>query len=182
MTLAAITNLILSVLTIIGQIIVAGLLIFLIINKRGSGDFIVEFIKKNALVFAFFISLSATIGSLLYSEVIGFEPCKLCWYQRVFMYPQVFLLGLAFWRRDYGILFYSMILSAIGAIIAAYHYLLQLGVVPSLSCSAIGYSVACSQRFVLQLGYITIPMMAFTAFLVIFLLMMIKLKNFPRGD
>lgn len=125
------------------------------------------FISKNALLSAFLVALIATSGSLFYSEIAGYEPCKLCWFQRIFMYPQVILLGLALWKKDYGIKFYGIVLSSIGAVIAGYHYLLQLGVAPALPCAAVGYSVACSQRFVLQFGYITIPMMALTAFLLI---------------
>jgi len=62
---------------------------------------------------------------------------------------------------------YSIVLSAIGVAIAGYHYLLQIGVAPELPCSAVGFSATCSQRFVMQFGYITIPMMATTTFLLI---------------
>lgn len=132
------------------------------------------FISRNALLFAFVVALIATSGSLFYSEIAGYEPCKLCWFQRIFMYPQVILLGLALWKKDYGIKLYGIVLSAIGAVIAGYHYLLQLGVAPALPCAAVGYSAACSQRFVLQFGYITIPMMALTAFLLIIIFLAVR--------
>lgn len=169
MTLAATTNLIFSLLTVIGQLIIVGLLISFIARGQKFSNSLIKFFGKNALAFAFVVALISTVGSLFYSEVIGFEPCKLCWFQRIFMYPQVVLLGLALWKRDYGIALYGIAFSAIGAVISAYHYLLQIGAAPALPCSAVGYSASCSQRFVLQFGYITIPMMALTAFLLIIL-------------
>ena len=93
------------------------------------------------------------------------------------MYPQVILLGMAWLKKDYGIILYSLALSVIGALIAGYHYLLQIGLVPSVNCSAVGYSISCSQRFVMQFGYITIPMMSLTAFLLIIIFMAILKKK-----
>jgi len=90
------------------------------------------------------------------------------------MYPQVFLLGLALYKKDLGMAPYSLLLSSVGAVIAFYHYLLQLNIVPSLPCSAVGYSVSCSQIFVMNFGYITIPLMAFTAFLLLAILGLIR--------
>lgn len=123
------------------------------------------------------VALVAMVGSLIYSEIIGYEPCKLCWLQRIFMYSQVILLGMALFKKDYKIISYSIVLSIIGAIIAGYHYLLQLGVASGLPCSAVGYSVSCSQRFVMQYGYITIPMMALSAFVLITLLLSSHYQN-----
>ena len=157
----------LAVLTIAGQIIViGGITLFMAGRKDMLG-----FFGKHALAFSFVVVLVATSGSLFYSEVAGYEPCKLCWFQRIFMYPQALLLGMALWKRDKGIADYSIALSLAGALIAGYHYLLQLGVAPLLPCAAVGYSVSCAQRFVMQFGYITIPLMAFTAFSMVLLFM-----------
>lgn len=176
MTLTTATNLTFSSLTIIGQLLVVVWLVLLLARDKFNNP-LTQFLQRNALALAFIVAFVATAGSLFYSEIIGFEPCKLCWLQRIFMYPQVILLGLALWKRDRGIAIYSIALSIIGVIIAAYHYLLQLGFAPSLPCSAVGYSVSCSQKFVLQFGYITIPMMALTAFIMI-ILFLLTAKNF----
>lgn len=160
MTIISIVNLVLSSLTVIGQVIIGFAVISLIIHNEK----LVQLFGKGAILFSFIVALIATLGSLFYSEIAGFEPCKLCWIQRIFMYPQAILLGIALWRKSYET-YQSIILSLIGAVIAGYHYLLQIGVAPELPCSAVGFSAACSQRFVMQFGYITIPMMAFTAFL-----------------
>jgi len=129
-----------------------------------------EVLRLHALPLAFTAVLIATLGSLTYSEIIGYEPCKLCWIQRILMYPQVLILGLAVWGQHKGnraLIDVSLIMSLIGAMVAFYHYLMQLGIIPEGSCAAVGYSVSCAERFVMEFGYLTIPMMALSAFLFI---------------
>jgi len=163
MELISTVNQALALLTIAGQIIVA-VLIVSFTTKRSAA---LNFFTKHALAFSLAVALAATLGSLFYSEIAGYEPCKLCWFQRILMYPQVILLGIAWLKKDNGIVLYGIALSSLGALIAGYQYLLQIGFAPSIGCSAVGYSVDCAQRFVMQFGYITIPMMALTAFLLI---------------
>lgn len=166
MTFSSSINLVFSILTVIGQIVIL-VSIFLLIFKKEK---LLEFISRNAVLFSFIVAFLATAGSLIYSDVIGYEPCKLCWFQRIFMYSQVVLLGMALWKKERKFaLQNSIALSIIGAVIAGYHYLLQINVVSALPCSAVGYSISCSQRFAMNFGYITIPMMAFSAFLLIIL-------------
>ncbi|MDO8655140.1 MAG: disulfide oxidoreductase [bacterium] len=167
MEFVSVINKMLGILTVTGQIVVIGGIVLFVVRRRNM----LRFFGQHALVFSFAVALVATLGSLFYSEIAGYEPCKLCWLQRIFIYPQVLLLGMALWKKDRGIADYSIVLSAVGAVIAGYHYLLQLGVAPSLPCAAVGYSVSCAQRFVMQFGYITIPLMAFTAFIMILLFM-----------
>lgn len=175
MQLISTVNQLLALLTIAGQILLAVLIAVLII-KRG---WLFDFFAKHALAFSFAAVALATLGSLFYSEIAGYEPCKLCWFQRILMYPQAIILGLAWLKKDYNIALYGIVLSSIGALIAGYHYLLQIGLVPAINCSAVGYSIGCSQRFVMQLGYITIPLMALTVFLLIigFMCMLKKEKG-----
>ena len=131
----------------------------------------IKFFSHKALYFSFIVALTATLGSLFYSEIAHFEPCKLCWFQRIFMYPLVLLIGMAIYRKDKRIADYSSAMSLFGAIIASYHYYLQRGGITILPCSAVGYSVSCSQNFTMEFGYVTIPIMSLTAFLVIIILM-----------
>lgn len=176
MTLASITNLIFSTFTVVGHIIIVAVLVSIFLDKNKYANRLIQFFGKNALLFALIVSVAATGGSLFYSDVLGYNPCKLCWLQRIFMYPQVVLLGLALWKNDLTVAFYSTALAVIGGLIALYHYLSQLGLLPAV-CSTVGYSVSCSQKFVLQLGYITIPLMSLTAFLLIILLLNINKFN-----
>ena len=166
MDLVQIISQLLSVLVVIGQVVVIGSLALLVVKRK----IVFNFFGKHAIVLIFIVALVSTLGSLFYSEVAGYEPCKLCWLQRIFMYPQVFLLGIALWKKDKNIVDYSLVLSVIGALIAGYHYLLQLGIAPELPCSAVGYSVACSKVFVMNFGYITIPLMALTGVVMLILL------------
>ncbi len=173
--MTAIATQILSVLTILAQAISVFLLVALLARRRFAPQ--LKFFGDNAIIFSFVAALIAMSGSLFYSEVAGYAPCTLCWYQRILMYPQVFLLGLALLRKSRDIIPYALLLSGIGAVIAGYHYLLQIGIAPELPCAATGYSAACSQRFILTFGYITIPMMAFSAFALIVLLMLVSRRK-----
>ncbi|MDP2708560.1 MAG: disulfide bond formation protein B [bacterium] len=164
-----------SLLTIAGQILIAAALIALIFfYGRLKANKTFSWFLKNSLWLALLVAILAVSGSLFYSEIAGFEPCKLCWLQRIFMYPQVILISLALALKDRNIIFYSSALAIPGAIIAAYNYLMQINAVPVTSCSAVGYSVSCSKVFVLNYGYITISMMALTAFIMILLLMLMQ--------
>lgn len=167
-------NQILSLLTIGSQIIIVLLVVsFLFVRKRG-GNAILSFFSKNAIAFAFSIALGATIISLFYSDIMGYEPCKLCWFQRIFMYPQVILLGIALWKKDRNIADYSIALAVMGAVLAGFQYYLQVSGSSLLPCSIVDYSASCAQRFVIQFGYITIPMMSLTAFVLIILLIAVQ--------
>lgn len=129
---------------------------------------LVQTISSNSLAFAFLVSVVATLGSLFLSEVAHFIPCKLCWFQRIFMYPQVLLLGVATFTNDFGVRKYIIPMSMIGASVAVYHYLLQMSPIP-LPCTD---EVAnCALKQIAPYGYITIPLMSLTAFLLILLFM-----------
>jgi disulfide bond formation protein DsbB len=159
---------ILSLLTLAGQALIVFLLLCRVLRAKHP---LADFFCEKALLLSFLVALIATAGSLFYSEIAGYEPCKLCWFQRIFMYPQVVILGIALYKKHQGVADYILALSGIGALIAAYHYLLQIGVASGLLCNAVGHSASCSQRFVMTFGYITIPMMALTVFLLIIVLM-----------
>ena len=153
--------------TVIAQVIVVAALIGFASKDRLNNS-LLKWLGKNALTISFVVALVATLGSLFYSEALGYSPCKLCWYQRILMYPQVFLLGLALYRAKkqqvQDILSYTIILTVLGAIIALYHYSIQFTGAEILPCSAVGYTPACSTRFTMHYGYITIPMMSLSAF------------------
>ncbi|MBI4415344.1 MAG: disulfide bond formation protein B [Candidatus Kerfeldbacteria bacterium] len=147
--------------------------------KKGAPNAVVRLFGRNGLQFAFVVALVSMLGSLFYSEIAKYTPCELCWYQRILMYPQTLLLFIALIKKDLGVTKYTLWMSLIGALVAGYHYLLQLNLVPA-PCSAVGYSAACSQRFVMEYGYITIPMMAFTGFVLI-LLMMVAARRYANA-
>lgn len=118
------------------------------------------------LLLAWVTALFATLGSLYFSEVMGFIPCTLCWYQRILMYPLAVILGIAFYRNDQQIYKYALPFSIFGILLSAYHTALQK--VPYLQqfemCKT---GIPCSKDYLNWLGFITIPMMALVAFIII---------------
>ena len=159
----SIINTLWSILTIIAQILSVALLVSIFVPKFKDTVFS-RFFGTHGLAIAFIVSLCALVGSLIYSDILGYTPCKLCWFQRIFIYPETILLGMALWRKDFGIQIYGIVLASIGGLIAVFHYVGQLGFNPfGLECLVIGYSASCAKNFVLQFGYITIPLMAVSA-------------------
>lgn len=162
-------------LTLLGQILlVAGIIVYIL---KKSSKFFSNFssiISKNAAPFGLLVVTSATLGSLGFSEILGFVPCKLCWFQRIFMYPQVIILGIALFKNDASVKIYSLVLSLIGLGIALYHVLVQT--FPAwFKCSD---EVAnCAYVQFATFGYITIPVMSATAFGLIVLIMLFGLTK-----
>jgi disulfide bond formation protein DsbB len=173
-------NTLLALLTIGTQIGAVILLIAFGLNRKGR---LVRFVADYRVALAFCIVVAATGLSFFYSEILGFEPCTLCWVQRIFLYPQVIMLGLALWKRDYRVSDYSLGLSIPGALIAFYHYFGQMFNTSALPCKTAEAISSCTQRFVLEFGYVTIPMMAFTTFMALIALMCIhKLEHDDRNS
>lgn len=140
-----------------------------------------ELIEEYAPALALLVALVATLGSLYYSEVRGFIPCTLCWYQRILMYPLVAILLVGLVRRDPGLAAYVLPLSLLGILFSSYHYTLQLGLWGGES-AACRVGVPCSGRYVNYLGFITIPLQALTAFLLISGLMLAARSASRRLD
>jgi len=138
--------------------------------------------KKYALHFVAFLSIMSIVGSLTYSEFIKFDPCKLCWIQRIFLYPSAFIALLAIWRKDVGALWYTLTLSIVGICFSIYHYMIQIAPVSkALPCSATGEG-GCGGFYVIEMGYITIPMMALTLFLFIIVLSIIGIRDDKKSN
>lgn len=128
-------------------------------------------VQKNSLVLAFIVVTFSTFLSLFYSEVMHLAPCSMCWYQRIFMFSQVFLLGMAEYNKDKNIADYSLFLSVVGGGVAIYHILLQNGLNLYTPCS-VNAVVSCSEKYFNYFGYITIPVMSLTAFVMVIILML----------
>lgn len=118
------------------------------------------------LYLAWLVALTATLGSLYFSEVRHFVPCTLCWYQRILMYPLAIVLGIASYRQDGAVRGYVLPLSVLGMGFATYHVLEQniAGFGAPALCRA---GVPCSLHYIHWLGFITIPVLSLTAFTLI---------------
>lgn len=137
------------------------------LNKKQSNNF---------LFVAWAVSVVALFGSLYFSEIRQYEPCTLCWYQRILMYPLALLLGVAYVRKDNNIAFYSLIFSGIGSLLSLYHYLIQK--VSFFSDRAIECGrIPCTGLYINWYGFITIPFLSLVAFIIIFICSFIVWKR-----
>lgn len=124
-------------------------------------------LERNGLHVALAVAWVATLGSLYFSEVRGYVPCPLCWYQRILMYPLAIILPLGLWWRDRAMPRYAIALAAAGWCISSYHLLIERGVIAESSACKIG--VSCAVRYINWFGFVTIPLLAWTAFVLIVL-------------
>ncbi|MEM2131011.1 MAG: disulfide bond formation protein B [Candidatus Woesearchaeota archaeon] len=179
-----------SILTILGHLFLFFTLFlflsknfFKFIRKKLSFiEFFSKYLSKYNLLFAFLVSLFAVLGSLSFSEILKLEPCKLCWYQRIFFYPLVIFLGLPLFfkklRNDFKILKkYILIMALIGSLFSAYHYIIQVyGSFFKMNFVCDINGVSCSIAY-FQFGYVTIPLMALTGFLMIIVFLTLYSKK-----
>ncbi|GAA3401341.1 disulfide oxidoreductase [Paenibacillus hodogayensis] len=138
-----------------------------------------KFMQENGLHLSWAIALVAMLGSLYFSEVKGYLPCKLCWYQRILMYPQVFLLGIAAIRKQ-QVYMYVLPMTVLGGCISIYHYLMEktdLFKSNSFSCGI----VPCDAQYINWFGFVTIPFLALTGFALITAIQLVLWKIDRQG-
>jgi disulfide bond formation protein DsbB len=134
---------------------------------------------REAFLYAAWVqALIATLGSLFFSEVMGFVPCTLCWYQRILMYPLVVVLTVGILLRDSKLRYYTLPLSILGLGIAVYHNLLHYGLIPEETFGTCSAGVSCTVRWFEWFGFISIPQLSLMAFLVITICMFV----YKRGE
>ena len=129
---------------------------------------------------AFLVSLIATFGSLFFSEIMNFIPCSLCWYQRIFMYPLVFLFAINLLFPDDKIFKYAFPLVIVGWAISIYHNLLMFKIIPE-KLSPCVQGVPCSVDYINWFGFITIPLLSFFVYTTVFILLIILKRNIKNG-
>jgi len=156
---------VLAVLAQLATLTVVGAWLAQRVTTRRPLDAIRRLVGADAIRIAALVALVATAASLYFSEVRDFTPCTLCWYQRIAMYPLVLLLAVAAFTNDRKIGRYVLPLALIGAAISTYHY--QLERFPQQETLACSTTVPCTTIWFEQFGYITMPMLALSAFLLI---------------
>lgn len=148
------------------------IILFLFFFNKENNKFL-NIIKKHFLIIGFLISFFASVFSLIYSEIIGFPPCELCWYQRVFMFPQVFLFGIALLEKNYNIIKYAISLLSVGFVISIYQNIVYyFGDSSNVPCDVTG--VSCYKHLISEFGgYISIPMLSLTTFFILIVLLLV---------
>jgi len=155
------------------------LLAYLIYKKKTKKEiplFENIFVKKGMHVVLLSVFLSFLM-SIIFSDIYHFPPCKLCWFQRVAMYPQMLIMFIALRKKDIFAWTYSFWLSLIGFLIAGYQTLEQFRIktLPQAEC-VIGADAACSQIHMLEFGYITLPLASLSVFAFILILFLLRKK------
>jgi len=130
------------------------------------------------LPLAFVVALTATLGSLYYSNVANFRPCRLCWWQRIMMYPLVPVLGIATFRKDVTGALYALPLALGGLGYGLYHSQLRWFPGDSTSCDI---DAPCAAVWVNTFGFVSIPFMATCGFVAITGLLLAQLKLTRTG-
>jgi disulfide bond formation protein DsbB len=162
---------ILSVLGVVGQVLVGlGIVVgvLALVGVRGPLDWIRNLLWGYELWGAFVVAAIATGGSLFYSQVAGFIPCEFCWFQRMMMYPLSILTLLIAARGDNRAARYLLPLPIVGAGTSIYHMLLEHHVIKEPgACTLTGGGCTANWIALHSFGYLTIPTLALTAFLLL---------------
>jgi disulfide bond formation protein DsbB len=111
-------------------------------------------------------------GSLFFQYGQGYPPCVLCWYQRIAMYPLVFILGAAILAKKKDIALYVLPLSIVGGLISVFHNLLYYNIIPE-SQAPCEQGISCTTKFIEWFGFVTIPLLSLASFAIIIIAMLV---------
>jgi disulfide bond formation protein DsbB len=111
------------------------------------------------------ITTGAMVGSLYFSEKVGFAPCKLCWYQRIGIFSIAIISFVAALRNDKNIARYTIVLAPLGLLVSTYHYLLEW--FPTLETNVCSLDVPCTAVWFREIGFVTLCFMAGCAFITV---------------
>lgn len=129
-----------------------------------------QFIKKNIINIIFIQVSVSVLGSLYFSDIKGYEPCVLCWYQRICMYSLFPIIIISRMRKEVKIYQYILPISIFGWIISLYHNLLYYGLIKTIVCTT---GISCTSKYVEYLGFISIPLLSLAGFTFIIILALI---------
>lgn len=130
---------------------------------------------SSALWMAWVVALVATFGSLFYSEAIHFLPCRLCWFQRIAMYPMAVILLIGAIRKEALARIYALPFALGGLGLSIWHYLTQT--FPSLEGGSCDPNNPCSAKYVDMFGFVSIPFMAGAGFTLIAVLLIFYVRT-----
>jgi disulfide bond formation protein DsbB len=143
-----------------------------------AANFVLAF-RPVALPLAFMVAGFAMFGSLWFSEAANYNPCKLCWYQRIAMYSLAIILVIALVRRAVtkGDAFasqrevtpYAIVLAVLGSVVSTYHYLLEWN--PTWESNVCSLDVPCTTIWFREFGFVTLPFMALCGYVSIIILL-----------
>ena len=160
----------LAALGVAGQVVVAVLALVALLAAAGVRaplDAVRNALWGYELWAAFVVAAIATGGSLFFSETAHFVPCELCWFQRVCTYPLSFAILVVAFSGDYRAARWLLPLPVVGAGISVYHLLVENGVVEQAKACLVSAPGGCATKWIDEFGYMTIPTLALTSFLLL---------------
>ena len=175
----------LATLGVVGQILAVGLIVvglLALTGVRGPLATLRRTIWGYELWLAFVVTAIATLGSLFFSQIANFIPCELCWFQRIFMYPLSIITLLAALANDYRIARYLLPLPVIGAAVSIYHLLVENHDVSQRQACLVSAPGGCATKWINEFGYMTIPTLALTGFVLAFAFLLLAAVGEGAGD
>ena len=154
-----------AILTVVALMAAVGLLVY----RMVKGPEAAALLDGKAIWLAWVVAVVATVGSLMYSELFHFPPCRLCWFQRIAMYPLAIILLVGAIRREAVVKFYALPIALIGLAVSIYHNVVQF--YPSLEGGSCDPLNPCSARSIEMFGFMDLPFMAGAGFIVIAVLL-----------
>ncbi len=133
------------------------------------------------LLASWLIALVSTLGALFFSQIMELQPCVLCWYQRIAMFPLALILGIGVYAAEPNCVKYALPTALFGWMVALYHCLLYGGLIPQ-DMQPCDKSGSCSEQELQLVGFITIPLLSFLAFSIIVLLLLAAKKALKNGQ
>ena len=119
-------------------------------------------IAPSALVLAALVSVATMAGSLYFSEIANYTPCKLCWYQRIAAFSLAIVLPGMAWKRDTKAALYLLPLPAAGIVVSTYHWVIEH--YPNIKSSSCEMTAPCTAIWFEKFGFLTLSSMAWISF------------------
>lgn len=126
--------------------------------------------RAHSLYFAWILALGGFLVSVYFGEVLHQEPCRLCWYQRIAIFPLALFLGIAAYRHERRLALYCLPLALFGLAAAFYQAMSKL--VPSLHSPFLCGATQCNITGVS-------PYFSFLGFALICFFILVKEKSNP---
>jgi disulfide bond formation protein DsbB len=171
-----------SVGIVIMNIVTLFLIFVVVTSKNDSSNKLLSWISLHNLKIVFLVSIASILGSLFYSEIAGFVPCEFCWFQRIMLIAEalVFAGALSIYRNggreNPGIFRSTFIISLFAIFVGAFQYYGSM-FNPGLLDACVANGVSCAKNYFIIFGYITIPWMALSTFLLLAILLYIKIRH-----
>jgi len=156
-------------------------IIFALLLDMWKWRFFEPYILEWGMVMMLTITLISVGLTLVYSEIVGIVPCGFCWFERVFMYPQILIIAAGIYFKDKLMPRYVLILSSIGLLISLYHHYIQMGGSQFITCPTSGTGADCAKRFLFEFGFVTFPLLAAVAFGLLAVISIYLLRSYKKN-